>query len=207
MRKLLFIFVVLTTLFSAQAQNRKIVIDETSGNLRIIEAIGTRIGGITATKILNIGLQTWVTPQDTTFVIGTNVNTLVPLGAFNKAIMLVKTMDDEVLEFHCVKSDNNTVNVKYGDPTVTATRIGNSISYSYHSNSTKVARNINYWLVTPAIIDKLKKGIKKIKIQYDKGVYEKQFKKDEIGEIIYDSYLSVIKRISFDKNEDFKSNF
>ena len=56
------------------------------------------------------------------------------------------------------------------------------------------------------MIEKLKVGVKKIKIQYLKGVYEKEFKKDEIGKILYDSFLSEIKHINGDKNKDFKQN-
>ena len=203
----LILIMLITSLFSVIAQNRRIVLDKTDDNVRVIEAQGTKIGGFTATKILFIGLQTWVSPQDTTQVIVTNVNTLSPMGAFDDAIMLIKTMDDEVLELYCVTSDNNFANIKYGSPTITTTKWRNRITSTYNSNSVNVSRNINYWHTTPSMIENLKVGVKKIKIQYLKGVYEKEFKKDEIGKILYDSFLSEIKHINRDKNKDFKKDF
>lgn len=207
MKKLLCYLMLLMSVFASNAQNRKIVIDKIDNDVRIIEAQGTMIGGFTATKILFIGLQTWVTQQDTTFVIVTNVNTSSRLGAFDDAIMLIKTMDDEVLELYSITSDNNIKNISYGNPTVTTTRYKNIITSTYNSNSVDVSRNINYWYVTPEIIEKLKVGIKKIKIQFENGVYEKEFKKDKIGKILYDSYLTELKQISIDKNKDFKNDF
>lgn len=207
MKKLLCYLMLLMSVFASNAQNRKIVIDKIDNDVRIIEAQGTMIGGFTATKILFIGLQTWVTQQDTTFVIVTNVNTSSRLGAFDDAIMLIKTMDDEALELYSITSDNNIKNISYGNPTVTTTRYKNIITSTYNSNSVDVSRNINYWYVTPEIIEKLKVGIKKIKIQFENGVYEKEFKKDKIGKILYDSYLTELKQISIDKNKDFKNDF
>ena len=207
MKKLLCYLMLLMSVFASNAQNRKIVIDKIDNDVRIIAAQGTMIGGFTATKILFIGLQTWVTQQDTTFVIVTNVNTSSRLGAFDDAIMLIKTMDDEVLELYSITSDNNIKNISYGNPTVTTTRYKNIITSTYNSNSVDVSRNINYWYVTPEIIEKLKVGIKKIKIQFENGVYEKEFKKDKIGKILYDSYLTELKQISIDKNKDFKNDF
>lgn len=207
MKKLLCYLMLLMSVFASNAQNRKIVIDKIDNDVRIIEAQGTMIGGFTATKILFIGLQTWVTQQDTTFVIVTNVNTSSRLGAFDDAIMLIKTMDDEVLELYSITSDNNIKNISYGNPTVTTTRYKNIITSTYNSNSVDVSRNINYWYVTPEIIENLKVGIKKIKIQFENGVYEKEFKKDKIGKILYDSYLTELKQISIDKNKDFKNDF
>ena len=207
MKKLLCYLMLLMSVFASNAQNRNIVIDKIDNDVRIIEAQGTMIGGFTATKILFIGLQTWVTQQDTTFVIVTNVNTSSRLGAFDDAIMLIKTMDDEVLELYSITSDNNIKNISYGNPTVTTTRYKNIITSTYNSNSVDVSRNINYWYVTPEIIEKLKVGIKKIKIQFENGVYEKEFKKDKICKILYDSYLTELKQISINKNKDFKNDF
>ena len=116
-------------------------------------------------------------------------------------------MDDEVLELYSITSDNNIKNISYDNPTVTTTRYKNIITSTYNSNSVDVSRNINYWYVTPEIIEKLKVGIKKIKIQFENGVYEKEFKKDKIGKILYDSYLTELKQISIDKNKDFKNDF
>ena len=95
------------TLTTAYSQNRQIVVDKVNDNVRIIEAKGTCIGGFTATKLLFIAMQTYVSPQDTVHKIITNVNTSHPLGAFDDAIMLIRTMNDEVIELHSANSNNN----------------------------------------------------------------------------------------------------
>ena len=203
----LFLIALIVPLFSVIAQNRKIVIDRNDGDVRVIEAQGTKIGGFTATKILFIGLQTWASKKDTTQVVVTNLNTLYSIGAFDNAIMLIKTLDDEVLELHCITSDNNSTKIQYANPTVTTTIWGNRMTSTYNSNSIDVARSINYWSITPNMIEKMQAGVKKIRIQYKDGIYEKEFKKDIIGKVIYDSFLTEIKYINTDKNKKFKENF
>ena len=170
----LFLIALIVPLFSVIAQNRKIVIDRSNDGVRVIEAQGTKIGGFTATKILFIGLQIRASKQDTTQVIVTNLNTLYSIGAFDNAIMLIKTMNDEVLELHCITSDNNFTKFQYANPTITTTIYGNRITSTYNSNSVDIMRSINYWSITPSMIEKLKVGVKKIKIQYKDGIYEKE---------------------------------
>ena len=195
------------TLTTAHSQNRQIVVDKVNDNVRIIEAQGTCIGGFTATKLLFIAMQTYVSPQDTVHKIITNVNTSHSLGAFDDAIMLIRTMNDEVIELHSDNSNNNVKTIQYGLPTITTTRTKNLTTTTYNSNATDVCRNINYWSISVENINKLKSGVKKIKIQFEKGIYEKEFKKDKIGTILYDGYLSELKQMAKDKNQDFKDNF
>ena len=208
MKKILYCLLLLLSVFTINAKPRKIVIDKQVENARIIEAQGTSIGGFTATKILFIGLQTWVSPQDTSLVVVTNVNTSVPLGAFYNSIMLIKTKDGRVIELRSATSDNNTTDIKYGNPSVTTTIWKNRITSTYNSNQTTICRNINYWIITPEIINELSKGIEKIKIQYENGVYEKEFKKDEIGKVLYDSYITEQDYIQMHKEDDnFRQDF
>ena len=101
MKKYLLIFVMLiATITNVNAQTRKIVVDKHVDSVRTIEALGTCVRKFTDSKILNIGLQTWISPNDTSFCVITNVNSSYPLGVFNNARMLVKLMDDEVIELH-----------------------------------------------------------------------------------------------------------
>ena len=197
------------TLTTAHSQNRQIVVDKVNDNVRIIEAQGTCIGGFTATKLLFIAMQTYVSPQDTVHKIITNVNTSHPLGAFDDAIMLIRTMNDEVIELHSANSNNNVKTIQYGLPTITTTRTKNLTTTTYNSNATDVCRNINYWNISVENINKLKSGVKKIKIKskWGKDLYEKEFEKDKIGTILYDGYLSELKQMAKDKNQDFKDNF
>ena len=76
MKKILFICALVMTLTTAHSQNRQIVVDKVNDNVRIIEAQGTCIGGFTATKLLFIAMQTYVSPQDTVHKIITNVKNI-----------------------------------------------------------------------------------------------------------------------------------
>lgn len=80
------------TLTTAYSQDQYIELEKVNDNVRIIEAKGTCIGGFTATKLLFIAMQTYVSPQDTVHKIITNVNTSHPLGAFDDTIMLIRTI-------------------------------------------------------------------------------------------------------------------
>lgn len=206
---LLVIIMIFTCIVNVNAQDRKIVVDKQKDSIRTIEALGTCVRKFTDSKILNIGLQTWISPNDTSFCVVTNVNYAYPLGAFDNARMLVKLMDDEVIEFHSVTSDYSETTLQYAKPSITTTVWKNRITSTYNSNSVNVTRNINYWHITPDIINKLKKGVKKIKIEFTNGNYEKEFNKDKIGNIIYESYLSELNYIQMEhkKVDTFKSNF
>lgn len=210
MKKYLLIIVMLiVSICNVNSQTRKIVVDKQKDSVRTIEALGTCVRKFTDTKILNIALQTWITPNDTSFCVITNVNCSYPLGAFDNARMLVKLMDDEVIELYSVTSDYSDVTLQYARPTITTTVWKNRITSTYNSNSVNVTRNINYWHITPDIINKFRKGVKKIKIEFTQSNYEKEFNKDKIGNILYESYISELDYIKkeYKKVDNFKSNF
>lgn len=210
MKKYLLIIVMLiVSICNVNSQTRKIVVDNQKDSVRTIEALGTCVRKFTDTKILNIAMQTWISPNDTSFCVITNVNCSYPLGAFDNARMLVKLMDDEVIELHSVTSDYSDVTLQYARPTITTTVWKNRITSTYNSNSVNVTRNINYWHITPDIINKFRKGVKKIKIEFTQSNYEKEFNKDKIGNILYESYISELDYIKkeFKKVDNFKSNF
>lgn len=56
-------------------------------------------------------------------------------------------------------------------------------------------------MFSPEIIQKLRNGVKQVKVTFRKGMYEREYEKDEIGKIIYDSYLSELKRINKNKKQ------
>lgn len=141
----LIIVMFIVSVINVQAQKRKIVVDMQKDSVRTIEALGTCVRKFTDTKILNIGLQTWISPNDTSYCVITNVNCSYPLGAFDNARMLVKLMNDEVIELYSVTSDYSEVTLQYAKPTITTTVWKNRIMSTYNSNSTNVTRNINYW--------------------------------------------------------------
>lgn len=207
--KIFLLLLLITHISYSYSQNRNIIIDQTNTNERFIEAQGKTIRKFTDTKILNIALQLKIKQNDTTFYINTNVNTLVPLQSFDEALCLIKLSDGEIIELKSIKANNNVTEVKYGNPTVTTTQYKNRVHTTYNNNSVNVVRNINYWPIKPNIIEKFKKGVIKIKIQFKNANYERNFKKDEIGTMIYDSYLSILKYIHTynNANDKFRENF
>ena len=226
MRKILFICALVMTLTTAHSQNRQIAPEkvnvlqareamwmeflselirerreeeikhEIRDKVRFIEAQETCFRGSTVTKMLFIAMQTYASPLDTVIKIITNVRTFcksesfaMPLIEFNKAIMVIETVDNEIITLYSTSAADYI-------------ELRPSMAYTIY-------RNLHYWNISVENINKLKSGVKKIKIKSEcgKGLYEKEFEKDKIGTILYDGYLSELKQMAKDKNQDFKGNF
>ena len=169
---------------------------EIRDKVRFIEAQETCFRGSTVTKMLFIAMQTYASPLDTVIKIITNVRTFcksesfaMPLIEFNKAIMVIETVDNEIITLYSTSAADYI-------------ELRPSMAYTIY-------RNLHYWNISVENINKLKSGVKKIKIKSEcgKGLYEKEFEKDKIGTILYDGYLSELKQMAKDKNQDFKGNF
>ena len=152
--------------------------------------------GSTVTQMLFIAMQTYASPLDTVIKIITNVRTFcksesfaMPLIEFNKAIMVIETVDNEIITLYSTSAADYI-------------ELRPSMAYTIY-------RHLHYWNISVENINKLKSGVKKIKIkiEWGKGLYEKEFEKDKIGTILYDGYLSELKQMTKDKNQDFKGNF
>lgn len=152
--------------------------------------------GSTVTQMLFIAMQTYASPLDTVIKIITNVRTFcksesfaMPLIEFNKAIMVIETVDNEIITLYSTSAADYI-------------ELRPSMAYTIY-------RHLHYWNISVENINKLKSGVKKIKIkiEWEKGLYEKEFEKDKIGTILYDGYLSELKQMAKDKNQDFKGNF
>ena len=147
--------------------------------------------GSTVAKMLFIAMQTYASPLDTVIKIITNVRTSCnseSFSEFDKAIMVIETVDNEIITLY----STSYIEIRP--------------SWAYIKN---IYRHFHYWNINVENINKLKSGVKKIKIKSKcgKGLYEKEFEKDKIGTILYDGYLSELKQMAKDKNQDFKDNF
>ena len=185
---------------------------EIRDKVRFIEAQETCFRGSTVTKMLFIAMQTYASPLDTVIKIITNVRTFcksesfaMPLIEFNKAIMVIETVDNEIITLY------STGAAYYTElrPSKAYTKNIYSNRYYWKLSMQKIYRHLHYWNISVENINKLKSGVKKIKIKSkcEKGLYEKEFEKDKIGTILYDGYLSELKQMAKDKNQDFKDNF
>ena len=223
MRKILFICALVMTLTTAHSQDRYIApekvnvlqaieeiyngkarekienqIKEFESKSKIRDTVRFIERGSTVTQMLFIAMQTYASPLDTVIKIITNVKTCwksksfsMPLVEFNKAIMVIETVDNEIITLY-------STSYKFG--------IERIPPWAYRIN---IYRHLHYWNISVENINKLKSGVKKIKIkiEWEKGLYEKEFEKDKIGTILYDGYLSELKQMAKDKNQDFKGNF
>ena len=180
--------------------------------VRFIEAQETCFRGSTVTKMLFIAMQTYASPLDTVIKIITNVKTFcnsksfsMPLVEFNNAIMVIETVDNEIITLY------STGAAYYIElrPSMEYTKDIFSNRHYWKTSLQNIYRHLHYWNISVENINKLKSGVKKIKIKSNcgKGLYEKEFEKDKIGTILYDGYLSELKQMAKDKNQDFKDNF
>ena len=180
--------------------------------VRFIEAQERCFRGSTVTKMLFIAMQTYASPLDTVIKIITNVKTFcnsesfsMPLVEFFNAIMVIETVDNEIITLY---STGATDDIEFR-PSMAYTKDIYRNRYSWNISMQKIYRNLHHWNISVENINKLKSGVKKIKIKSKcgKGLYEKEFEKDKIGTILYDGYLSELKQMTKDKNQDFKDNF
>lgn len=200
-------FITVSMCMYMHAENRKVVVDEIQHGVHVVEPLGTKIGGFTETKPLFIGLQRWTTETDTLYVVCTNVCTLYDLGVRDDALMLIKTTNGDVIELESVMADSNNYTYRYGSPTITVTRFKNMVTARYNDNSTNVVRNINYWKVSEEDLSKIKDGIIKIRIMFKNGTYDKSFKKDKIGNVLWESYETLLNYNDNTAKDDFRKDF
>ena len=221
MRKILFICALVMTITTAYSQDRYIApekvnvlqaieeiyngkarekienqIKEFESKSKIRDTVRFIERGSTVTQMLFIAMQTYASPLDTVIKIITNLRTFcksesfaMPLIEFNKAIMVIETVDNEIITLYSTSAADYI-------------ELRPSMAYTIY-------RHLHYWNISVENINKLKSGVKKIKIkiEWEKGLYEKEFEKDKIGTILYDGYLSELKQMAKDKNQDFKGNF
>lgn len=237
MRKILFICALVMTLTTAYSQDRYIApekvnilqaieeisngkarekienqIKEFESKSKIRDTVRFIERGSTVTQLLFIAMQTYASPLDTVIKIITNVKTCcesesfsMPLVEFDKAIMVIETVDNEIITLYSTGAADYIEVRPSGAYTKDIYHNRPYWKISMH----KIYRHLHYWNISVENINKLKSGVKKIKIKSKcgKGLYEKEFEKDKIGTILYDGYLSELKQMAKDKNQDFKENF
>ena len=118
------------------------------------------------------------------FIVGVVLNnggSEIPID--RDGVMLIKLMNDSIIELPCF-----SVNVKQTDTKVSSYSIGNT---TYISNS-DIYRNEATYLINYKDIQKLKIGVKKIRVQTISGFVEKEYSKDKCGANLFNSFVRVI---------------
>lgn len=121
------------------------------------------------------------------FEIGVFFHTLgTKIPVKEDGIMLIKLMDNSVIELNCITKSNKVTGVKI-----------NSFSFGY---STYVSSNNTYsnwacYSISYNDLQRLKVGVKKIRVQTDNGFIEKEYSKDRCGVMLFNSFVKIIKEL------------
>ena len=136
------------------------------------------------------------------FIVGVVLNnggSEIPID--RDGVMLIKLMNDSIIELPCF-----SVNVKQTDTKVSSYSIGNT---TYISNS-DIYRNEATYLINYKDIQKLKIGVKKIRVQTISGFVEKEYSKDKCGANLFNSFVRVInesQKAPWNRKEKIYENF
>lgn len=173
MKKPLILFILLLSMLATSITGMAQVIsyDKTRDGIRLVATEETICRSMTDRLVLAVSLIAYVDEEsnDTTFSIGTHITGSTPLEVSKNAPMLIKLMDDTVIELKAVIGDKETVR----DIIV----VNNFVTHSYDINPS--------FEVTPEQIKAIiKTGVKKIRIDVSPEMYDKEFKKDKVGSVL-----------------------
>lgn len=105
--------------------------------------------------------------------------------------LLLKNSLDDVIELKC----NAGVDAR----TYELVWIGNMAFHQYNGL-------VNYG-VSPEQIEKISKGIKKVRIQHSTGYFEAEYKKDKIGKVIAEEFSLIQEALKTTSQGDIKNGF
>lgn len=169
MKKMIFALIALIVALPMVAQDYKIVHDETnSEGHRVILCNLVNTRAFTDKQVFNVGLNAIVyvhadAPADTTKSVSIQVNALSDYEVKKGMVLLIKTVDEEVIELH---ADGNR-HAKMLDMIWTGSshikNYGVPVDYTISEND----------------LAKLKKGIVKIRQEIVAGKHEKEYKKEK----------------------------
>lgn len=169
MKKILLSSLLLATTLVINAQ--VISVDKTRDGIRTVATEETICRSATDKMVLAVSLCAFVDEEknDTTFTIRTHITSSTPLEVTEKSPMLIRLMDDTVMELSALVGDKEMVR----DVIV----VNNFVTHSYDISP--------LFKATPQQITAIsKKGVKKIRIDVNPQMYDKEFKKDKVGSTI-----------------------
>jgi hypothetical protein len=145
--------------------------DKTRDGIRLVATEETVCRSMTDRLVLAVSLVACVDEEknDTTYSLITHITGSTPLEVSKNAPMLIKLMDDTVIELKAELGDKEMVR----DIIV----VNNFVTHSYDINP--------YFAVTPEQLKAIiKTGVKKIRIDVSPEMYDKEFKKDKVGSVL-----------------------
>lgn len=169
MRRLISIVIFLTSSLVANAQ--VISVDKTRDGIRTVATEEAICRSMTDKLVLAVSLCAFVNEEkhDTIYTIRTHITSSNPLEVTEKSPMLIRLMDDTVMELSALVGDKEMVR----DVIV----VNNYVTHTYDISP--------LFKATPEQITAISKvGVKKIRIDVSPEMYDKEFKKDKIGSTI-----------------------
>lgn len=166
---------------------QKIVIDDVQNGFRSTSTDNTVCRSTTDKMVLSVGLSSIISEEkkDTTLYLDTKISCGKPLEIRKGGLLLLKLSDDSVMELNSViASIGNTKNLH----TVSG--------YTYSDYSVRPS-----FKITPSQLnDIISKGVKKVRIETSPEFYDKDFKKDKIGEVLATKKTVLLQTISKPKS-------
>lgn len=192
MKKIAFILVALMACISVFAQDIIVHDKDTNGNVFI--ASNYFIARDFTDRIVwefNANMYVSKDPvYDTAkieFMIGVFFHTLgTKIPVKEDGVMLIKLMDDSVLELPCLTKSNKITGIR-----VNAVTFG----YSTYISSSNTYSNWACYSISYNDLQKLKVGVKKVRVQTNSGYIEKEYSKDKCGVTLFNSFVKVIKEL------------
>lgn len=186
--------------------SQRIYLDEMkSDSIRYVESERICYRKFTDTHIWNYGIQSYtnIKTNKTQFFLVININSSYKISYKDDGKMLIKTFNNEMIELTNILSyfDKVTLGYTYIKPIIG--NIG-----TLHENI--IAKNIALFYISEDDLIKLKNGIAKVRVELKNSNYlDYIYKKDKIGEKLYNSYINIQQTLSnqFNSESQLYNNF
>ncbi|MBP1614728.1 MAG: hypothetical protein H6Q13_2176 [Bacteroidetes bacterium] len=187
MKKILFAFMVLC---SMNAFAQKIDLDKAENGERFIICSLENIRSMSDKIVFRVGLSAGQNKTgNTLYSMLLSATAATPLTVPKNGKLLIKLMDDSALELN--------TSIEYSDK---IGKVNNVAGYVYTTYTITPSFNI-----TPEQIDKIKQGVKKIRLETSLEPIDKDFKKEKIGKVIETEYSLIKDALS--KKKGFSDGF
>lgn len=171
-----FVFLLLLTAHVC-ASAQKVIVDRAVGKYRFIETSSITARHFTDHVVWNFGLRGYFDTEtdSAAYVLVINLNAMHPISYPKGTTLLIKNMEDEVVELRSMNEyKGNSVLLGY---TTYAPVVGNVGT----ATANVVTRNIAEFVITPQEMEKLKPGVKKVRVQTTDGYLENECKRTSAG--------------------------
>lgn len=150
---------------------QEIVIDDVQSGVRSTATDFTVCRSVTDKMVLSVGINSIISEEkkDTTLYLSTKITFTKPLEINKGGTILLKLSDDSVMELHAATASSGTVRDVHSV---------NGFTYSDYSITP------SFKILPEQLNDIIKKGVKKIRIEISPSFYDKEFKKDKVGEAL-----------------------